>query len=82
MTIGRWLIAGTALDQPYPCRCNERPEWAKDCSPAWCPCAGRTDREHVPASCCSWRVTPAMHVAAMQAWRAEKARREAQERES
>lgn len=80
MTIGRWLITGTALDRPYPCRCNERPAWAEECSAAWCPCAGRTDRDHLPATCCSWRYGPADHVEAMARWRAEKARREAQER--
>lgn len=75
--MSRWIIAGTDAGRPYPCRCNERPEWAEDCSAAWCPCAGRRDREGLPASCCSWRYGPADHVRAMEEWRIRKLQNDA-----
>jgi hypothetical protein len=63
--IGVWLIAGTPLDQPYPCRCSER--MGRECSAAWCPCAGRSDPQ--TRSCCAHRFGPAEHKEAMAAWR-------------
>jgi hypothetical protein len=56
--VGVWLVAGTPTSAPYPCRC--RP--GGDCSPVFCPCAGRMDAWNWPAGCCAW-VTPP-HVAA------------------
>jgi hypothetical protein len=38
--LGRWLIAGTPIDEPYPCRCKGR-----SCVPRQCPCTGRPDPE-------------------------------------
>lgn len=52
---GVWLVAGTALSAPYPCRCFEgRDRWA--CENGRCPCWGRTDVATValPAACCAW----------------------------
>jgi hypothetical protein len=54
-----WLVAGTSVFQPYPCRCGG---W-QQCSPLWCPCAGRLDVWNWPPSCCAWVHTP--RVAAM-----------------
>jgi hypothetical protein len=73
MKTGIWLVAGTPVDQPYPCRCHER--LGKECSAAWCPCAGRPDPQG-PRCCANW-YGPEDHVAAMAAWRIEKMRREA-----
>lgn len=51
---GVWLIAGTALGQPYPCRCHEsRDGWA--CANGRCPCAGRTDLVGLTPACCGVR---------------------------
>lgn len=65
-----WAVARTPVTEPYPCRCAE----AKygECSPAWCPCAGRSDV--LPAPCCSGRFGPAEHVAGQRAWREKRAR--------
>jgi hypothetical protein len=70
VTFGRWAIAGTAVDQPYPCRCHERR--FEKCSAAWCPCAGRPDPQG-PGCCANW-FTPADHVVAMEAWRIKQLR--------
>jgi len=70
MKTGTWLVAGTPVDQPYPCRCHERR--GRECSAAWCPCAGRTDRKHLPPDCCAHRFTLEDHRAAMAEWRAWK----------
>jgi hypothetical protein len=52
----RWLIAGTPVTEPYPCRCDER-KFSK-CSPQYCPCAGRVDAlGEMPASCCALLAT-------------------------
>lgn len=67
---GRWVIAGTPLGQPYPCRCELAAR--RPCSPVYCPCAGRVDLAHVPAGCCGHRVRP-HHAAA--AARAESTKR-------
>jgi len=49
--VPRWIIAGTPVDQPYPCACGKG-KYAR-CSPMWCSCAGRTDP---PSSrCCGTR---------------------------
>jgi hypothetical protein len=67
MIKGVWLVAGTSLDQPYPCRCHER--WNdRGCSAAWCPCAGR-QRVNLPSDCCGNWFTAADHVRAMREWR-------------
>jgi hypothetical protein len=57
---GVWLVAGTPLSQPYPCRC--RP--GGGCSALWCPCAGRIDYAVLPDSCCAWVHRPAVAAAA------------------
>lgn len=60
--VGVWLIAGTAVGQPYPCRCAER--GGRDCGRAWCPCWGRRDLATagriLPWSCCGWRSLDAL----------------------
>lgn len=62
---GRWIIAGTPITEPYPCRCGEA-KYGK-CRPAFCPCAARPDP---PApECCGHRTTPADIVADDRAWR-------------
>ncbi len=48
--VGRWLIAGTPLTEPYPCRCYR----GKACGMR-CPCAGRTDAAQMPTRCCARR---------------------------
>lgn len=68
MKLGTWVIAGSPIGEPYPCRCNER--MGKQCSAAWCPCAGRTDPPN--ARCCANWFTPADHMEAMKAWRIKK----------
>lgn len=80
---GRWVIAGTPLDEPYPCRCKERPAHARGwktwrCSPAWCPCAGAPTAGK-PRDCCAYRVSPEAHVMAKAAWELEVRRRELEE---
>lgn len=50
-----WLVAGTALAEPYPCRCFEgRDRWA--CEHGRCPCWGRVDVMTAPLgpACCAW----------------------------
>jgi hypothetical protein len=53
--LGRWLIAGTPIGEPYPCRCRN----AGRCSaPRQCPCTGRPDPEAGngdPTRCCGFR---------------------------
>jgi hypothetical protein len=47
-----WLVTGTRVDDPYPCRCEER----RRCNPRWCPCANRTGvLDHLPETCCARR---------------------------
>lgn len=72
-----WLIAGTSTSDPYPCRCRERPSWAKRCSPAWCPCAGRPDP--FDPDCCGFRYSPEEVVMAKAAWELERRRKEREE---
>ena len=67
---GVWAVTGTPVSAPYPCRCHERK--FNECSPAWCPCAGRIDP--LPEPCCSSRFGPEEHVQAMRAWREKKIR--------
>lgn len=47
---GVWLIAGTPVDRPYPCRC-----WLGQPCGARCPCVGRTDAATMPVACCARR---------------------------
>lgn len=65
---GPWMIAGTPVGQPYPCRCHES-KFGR-CSPLWCPCAGRPDI--FPEPCCSGRFGPAEWKAANTAWEAKR----------
>lgn len=52
--MSRWIVAGTDAADPYPCRCfTDRKPWVKECSAAWCPCAGRADPPS-PACCGTW----------------------------
>lgn len=64
MKWGPWIIAGTTLADPYPCRCGERR--GRVCSPAWCPCAGRPDPQG--NACCGWRFTATDHLVALREW--------------
>ena len=64
---GVWLITGTLVESPYSCRCGERR--GRVCSPAWCPCAGRTDP---PAGCCGHRFTAEDHLVALREWQAQR----------
>lgn len=73
---GHWLIAGTPVGQPYPCRCHERR--GPKCSAAWCPCAGRFDPPN--RQCCGNWFTGADHKRAMTEWRVAKLARERAER--
>ncbi len=45
-----WLIAGTPIDERYPCRCRTD----GGCT-SRCPCAGRTDAADMPTRCCARR---------------------------
>ena len=74
-----WVVARTPSTEPYPCRCAERPVWARgkrdwECSAAWCPCAGRSDPQE--PQCCGWRRTPADAVKAKAVWDLERRKRE------
>lgn len=70
---GVWAIAGTRVDEPYPCRCHERKY--ERCSAAFCPCAGRTDPPN--SECCANRYGPAEVVEESRAWRIRKLRGQA-----
>lgn len=77
---GRWIVARTPLEEPYPCMCSVRPThaigWKNwQCSPAFCACAGRSDPQE--PECCGWRVSPAQVIMAKAAW--ELKRRAAQD---
>lgn len=51
MTTGMWLIAGTPLDEPYPCMCKG----SRACG-RHCPRRGRTDNlDLMPRVCCARR---------------------------
>ena len=60
----RWIITGTPVDQPYPCRCHEARYGT--CSPKYCPCVGRLDLVNLPEKCCAHRFGPDAYV---EAWR-------------
>lgn len=53
---GRWLWAGTRVDEPYPCMCQQYQALMDYtyCGKR-CPCAGRTDTGHLPDTCCAIR---------------------------
>lgn len=68
---GYWIIAGTPVGDPYPCRCHER-KYAK-CSPMWCPCAGRTDIALTWANCCASVNTPEVVAEAAVAYERKRA---------
>jgi len=70
---GPWLIAGTPVDEPYPCRCLEpvvmsdgRTFKPKACNPAFCPCSGRLDPQG--PECCAIHNTPARAAMASAAY--------------
>jgi hypothetical protein len=76
-----WIIAQApeGPETPYPCRCNDRPDWAKgwkgwECSAAFCPCAGRSDPQE--PDCCGWRRSPASVVQAKALWDLKKRQEE------
>lgn len=46
--MGVWLIAGTTMNEPYPCRCVR----SRSCM-STCACRGRTDTDHLPRYCCA-----------------------------
>jgi hypothetical protein len=54
---GAWIVAGTPVEDVYPCRCLES---RGACSAVWCPCSGRLDVETAPAYCCCRVNTPAV----------------------
>lgn len=57
--VGVWLVAGSALADVYPCRCNGSRECGKRC-----PCRGRTDVDRLPALCCARRAAETKERAA------------------
>lgn len=62
MNDSTWIIASKIMGQPiyrigaYPCLCGWRDgrQTYRVCN-KWCPCAGREERESVPATCCGRR---------------------------
>jgi hypothetical protein len=62
---GVWLLAGTPVGEPYPCRCSER-RFGR-CSAVFCPCSGRMDPPS-PA-CCAVENTPEKAAQAGAAYR-------------
>jgi len=66
MTTNTWIVAGTSIFEPYPCRCELWREGG--CNPAWCPCSGRPLAATLPRTCCAWVNRPAVAAQA----RAEK----------
>lgn len=50
--VGVWLGAGTAIADPYPCRCPFVDEWTHRMGR--CPCWGRTDVATMAPGCCGW----------------------------
>lgn len=47
IAFGRWLIAGTLVSEPYPCKCRSGGGcWER------CECRGRMDMETMPEWCC------------------------------
>lgn len=55
---GAWAATATPVDEPYPCRCAEVGDWAH--THGRCPCAGRTDVENLPHTCCAYIAAPGM----------------------
>jgi len=46
----RWVIAKTAVEDVYPCRCTRMPcKWER------CPCWGRIPNRDLPRGCCGLR---------------------------
>jgi hypothetical protein len=66
-----WLVAGTSLFAPYPCRCAPR-RATGFCDPTWCPCGGRLDVWNFAQGCCAWWATPAVAAAAQRAYSASR----------
>lgn len=51
-----WVIAGTPVGEPYPCRCDELSPFGRvQCDTKWCPCFGRADTFGTPDDCCGRR---------------------------
>jgi hypothetical protein len=46
---GMWFFTRTETSSPYPCRCDE----SNHRTGPPCPCDGRTDTKHLPATCCA-----------------------------
>jgi hypothetical protein len=55
--ITRWVIAGTPIDEPYPCRCQAEFHFLQPhpCHPKDCAGVGRTDLDAVTPGCCAVR---------------------------
>jgi hypothetical protein len=75
MPTGVWIAARTALDEVYPCRCDETRGSRAGGGPhaAYCACAGRLDPQG-PA-CCASRNTPAVTARAVAEEEARRATR-------
>lgn len=70
---GVWLVAGTPIDEPYPCRCAEA-KYGR-CNAAFCPCSGRPDPQG--ANCCGHRFGPEEAARAAAAWQEKRDRQRA-----
>lgn len=56
---GVWLVAGTRVGEPYPCRCSVVRKCRTSGAVPWqCPDVGRTDTQHLPVHCCARRGEP------------------------
>lgn len=67
---GTWLVASSRrghvrTDDPYPCQCSKS---AKGCNPRFCYCAGRTDLDNAPSTCCAHKHPPAEHPGELVGW--------------
>ena len=51
MKRGVWIIGGTPVGEPYPCRCHQRKY--DRCAAMWCVCAGRPDPQN-DQCCANW----------------------------
>lgn len=70
---GVWLVAGTPVDEQYPCRCPEA-KYGR-CNAAFCPCSGRSDPPS--PTCCGHRFTPEDAARAAAAWQEKRERQRA-----
>ena len=51
---GAWLVAGSDINEPYPCMCHGQRACGRRC-----PCLGRRDVETMPQLCCGRRAVEA-----------------------